>query len=158
MNKIKITNISQKKPFKAPLLPLLSINRPLPQLEKKHWEVKKMDSRCRARGLVKGMLGPLHGEAMACSRGSRKAKPAPSNSSSCSCHVSFMVHHQEKPMAQSNHRVVHDAMNVHEASFLNSYGIAVDEHIDRKAANYISSVQERFRLEGLTNWRSRLAT
>lgn len=54
-------------------------------------------------------------------------------------------------MAPSNHRVVHDAMNVHEANFWNSYGVVVDEQIDRKAAMYISSVQERFRLEGLIN-------
>lgn len=101
-----------------------------------------MDSRCRARGLVKGMLGPLHGEAMA---GSRKTTTSTSNASSCSSHVSFMVHHQE--------RAVHDQTmnNVHEANFWNLYGVVVDEHIDWKATMYISSVQERFKLEGLSN-------
>ena len=89
---------------------------------------------------MKGMLGPLHGEGIA----------------SCSSHVSFMVHRQERAaMAPSNQRVVHDqAMNnVHEANFRNPQGGGgfVDEHIDRKAAMYISSVQERFRLEGLIN-------
>ena len=83
---------------------------------------------------------------------SRNTKPTGTslNASSCSCHVSFMVHHQERAkMASSNQRVVHEVMNVHEAKFWNGYGVVVDEHIDRKAAMYISSVQERFRLEGL---------
>lgn len=98
-----------------------------------------MDSRCRARGFVK--------EAMASSR-----KTKPTTVSSCSSHVSFIVHHQERAtMAPSNHRVVHEAMNVHEANFSTSCGVVIDEHIDRKAASYISSVQERFRIEGLIN-------
>uniref|UniRef100_A0A0A0LQT5 Uncharacterized protein n=1 Tax=Cucumis sativus TaxID=3659 RepID=A0A0A0LQT5_CUCSA len=111
-----------------------------------------MDSRCRARGLVKGMVGPLHGEAMTGSRS--KITPTTSNASLCSSHISFTVHHQERAlMAPSNHRVVHDqAMNnVHEATLWNLYGVGVDEHIDRKASLYISSVQERFKLEGLIN-------
>ena len=101
---------------------------------------------------MKGMVGPLHGEAMT---GSRKMAPTTSNASLCSSHISFTVHHQERVMmAPSNRRVlVHDqAMNnVHEATLWNLYGVGVDEHIDRKAALYISSVQERFKLEGLIN-------
>lgn len=68
---------------------------------------------------------------------------------------SSLIMNQEKVNPQPNHKVsyVIPPKTGTYGVFDNPYGVVVDEGVDAKAATYISSVQERFKLEHLNTER-----
>ncbi|KAK3183830.1 hypothetical protein Dsin_031116 [Dipteronia sinensis] len=122
----------------------------------------------RVSGFVKGKLMPLYRVAKPSSatmQYSTSSKVKPSQSSSATASVGYVVHHQDylisQPKAQKVSFIVPDNNNVNNrdkylSQFETIFGVAGDggdECVDIKAASYISSVQERFKLERLNSER-----
>ncbi|KAI9177495.1 hypothetical protein LWI28_015941 [Acer negundo] len=119
----------------------------------------------RVSGFVKGKLLPLYRVAKPSSatmQYSTSSKVKPSQSSSATASVGYVVHHQDylisQPTAQKVSFIVPDNNNMNNrdkylSQFETIFGVAGDECVDIKAASYISSVQERFKLERLNSER-----
>ncbi|XVE84174.1 hypothetical protein DITRI_Ditri16bG0148700 [Diplodiscus trichospermus] len=110
-----------------------------------------MESNRKRRGFIKGKLTPFYRAA---------AKPAPAmqytsrvkpnqQGSSATGSVCFRVHQDyliSQPK-QVSFLVPADKNRENLSQIDNFFGVAGDESVDLKAATYISSVQERFKLE-----------
>ncbi|XVF13895.1 hypothetical protein REPUB_Repub09cG0008900 [Reevesia pubescens] len=111
-----------------------------------------MESNRKRRGFIKGKLTPFY----------RAAKPAaavmqyttkvvkPNQASSTTTNsVSFRVHqdYMISQPKQVSFIVPVDKNSKNLSQIDNFFGVADDESVDMKAATYISSVQERFKLE-----------
>lgn len=80
-----------------------------------------------------------------------KPKPAPSPSSAA---VGFIIVNQEQVFPQPAPKLSYVMAERNRGRMENFYGGAVDdEGVDAKAAKYISTVQERFRLERVNSER-----
>ncbi|XP_044503373.1 uncharacterized protein LOC123223938 [Mangifera indica] len=109
-----------------------------------------MDSSLKRRGFIKGKLVPLYRAAKTASNVQNNSKVMkPSRSAAATASMGYAVHQQKanfvaepKPkiwfivQAADNNRKVNHSDNL--------FG---DEMVDDKAANYIASVKERFKLE-----------
>lgn len=112
-----------------------------------------MESSRKHRGFIKSKLGlPFY--KVAAKTGSSSAlqysmKAAPNQSSKQAATVGYVVH-QEYIITQLKPKVSFVIPDEALDSFDKGYG---DEAVDLKAANYISSVQERFKLERINSER-----
>ncbi|KAG6659744.1 hypothetical protein I3843_03G053700 [Carya illinoinensis] len=111
-----------------------------------------MEANRKRRGFIKGKLMSFQRAAKPSSivqYTSKLAKPSQSSPSTAS--VGFLVQ-QDYVVSQPNQKVsfivpADDSRDLISSQYDSLYGIAADETVDTKAATYISSVQERFKLE-----------
>ncbi|XVF60018.1 hypothetical protein PTKIN_Ptkin08bG0008900 [Pterospermum kingtungense] len=107
-----------------------------------------MESNRKRRGFIKGKLMPLY----------RAAKPTPAamqlttnvKPNQTTTSVSFRVHQDYMVSQPKQVSIILPATdkNRENLSQIDSFfGVACDESVDVKAASYISTVQERFKLE-----------
>lgn len=111
------------------------------------------------RGFIKGKLMPFYRAAKPSSTFQYTSKVKPSQSSPSTASVGFMVH-QDYVVGQPNQKVSSYVLppdNTRDliSQYDNIYGVAADEGVDMKAAIYISSVQERFKLERMNSERKK---
>ncbi|PON61286.1 hypothetical protein PanWU01x14_146630 [Parasponia andersonii] len=118
-----------------------------------------MESNRKRRGFMKGKLMPfyratkLNSSTTTTVQYTSKVKPSQSSPSAAS--VGFSVH-QDYVIAQPKPKVSFILPHESRDSVVqldNLYGMAVDETVDSKAASYIYSVQERFKLERVNSER-----
>ncbi|KAI4387907.1 hypothetical protein MLD38_000293 [Melastoma candidum] len=108
-----------------------------------------MDSNRKRRGFIKGKLAaPFYKTSKSVSTASYLTKAAPTVHQD---HLTLTPHHQQKhklsfmiPDKGVDTTLVHYDM---------LFGTAGDEAVDMKAAKYISTVQERFKLERVNSGR-----
>ncbi|GAV64258.1 hypothetical protein CFOL_v3_07776 [Cephalotus follicularis] len=106
-----------------------------------------MESNRKRRGFIKGKLMPFYRTAKPTVQFNSKVNP---NQSYPSSSFGYMAP-QDYVIAQPKPRVsfiVPDNNRDKLGNLDNPFGVAGDESVDLKAAIYISSVQERFKLEG----------
>ncbi|XP_031286818.1 uncharacterized protein LOC116145501 [Pistacia vera] len=110
-----------------------------------------MESNRKRRGFIKGKLMPLYRVGRSSSNVQYSSKVMkPSQPSAATASVGYVVHHHQdyvvaQPQPQPKVSFIVQADNNREVNhFDNLFG---DEMVDDKAASYISSVQERFKLE-----------
>ena len=111
-------------------------------------------NRCKRRGFVKGKLMPFYRAAKPSSTVQYTTKVKPSQSSPSTASVEFLVHQDYYVFAQPKQKVafiVQDNSRDLISPYDNLYGMPGDESVDTKAASYISSVQERFKLERINS-------
>ncbi|KAF5457403.1 hypothetical protein F2P56_021506 [Juglans regia] len=125
-----------------------------------------MEANRKLRGFVKGKLMPFHRSATKPSSTVQyiSSKIKPNQSSPSTAPLGFVVH-QDYAVAQPKQKAVsfivppdHNMINrdlVVLSKYENLYGLAADESVDMKAATYISSVQERFKLERMNSERKK---
>ncbi|KDP46265.1 hypothetical protein JCGZ_10105 [Jatropha curcas] len=111
-----------------------------------------MESNRKRRGFMKGKLIPFYRSSKATSTVQYSSKVKPSQSSPSAASVGFVVHQDYiiTPPKQKVSFIVPTADSNRDkylSQFDKLYGVAGDEGVDIKAATYISSVQERFKLE-----------
>ena len=120
-----------------------------------------MESNRKRRGFMKGKLMPFYRAAKPNSSTTTTttvqytSKVKPSQSSPAAASVGFLVH-QDYVIAQAKPKVSFILPAESRDSVVqleNLYGVAVDESVDSKAATYISTVQERFKLERINSER-----
>ncbi|PON95398.1 hypothetical protein TorRG33x02_089200 [Trema orientale] len=119
-----------------------------------------MESNRKRRGFMKGKLMPFYRAAKPNSSTTTTtvqytSKVKPSQSSPSAASVGFLVH-QDYVIAQPKPKISFILPPESRDSVVqldNLYGVAVDESVDSKAASYISSVQERFKLERVNSER-----
>ncbi|XP_041006743.1 uncharacterized protein LOC121251537 [Juglans microcarpa x Juglans regia] len=123
----------------------------------------KMEANRKLRGFVKGKLMPFHRATKPSSTVQYiSSKIKPNQSSPSTAPLGFVVH-QDYAVAQPNQKAVsfivppdHNNRDLVVLSkYDNLYGLAADESVDMKAATYISSVQERFKLERMNSERKK---
>ncbi|KAK6280353.1 hypothetical protein QQP08_013803 [Theobroma cacao] len=104
--------------------------------------MESMSNRKR-RGFIKGKLAPFYRAAM---QYTTKVMP---NQTSTTASVSFRVHqdYMVSQPKQVSFILPADKNRENLSQIDNFFGVAGDESVDIKAASYISSVQERFKLE-----------
>lgn len=111
-----------------------------------------MEANRKRRGFLKGKLMSFHrAAAKPSSTVQYTSKVKPSQSSPSTASVEFLLHQDyvfAQPPKQQVSFIVPADSSQHENLI---YGLAADENIDMKAASFISSVQERFRLEHLNS-------
>ncbi|KAK7855001.1 uncharacterized protein LOC112033429 [Quercus suber] len=111
-------------------------------------------NRGKRRGFVKGKLMPFYRAAKPSSTVQYTTKVKPSQSSPSTASVEFLVHQDYYVFAQPKQKVafiVQDNSRDLISPYDNLYGMPGDESVDTKAASYISSVQERFKLERINS-------
>lgn len=107
-----------------------------------------MESNRKRKGFIKGKLMPLYRVAKSSSNvpyGSKVLKPNQPSAATATASVGYVV--QDYVVAQQKPKVsfmVQADKNREVSQFENLFG---DEMVDDKAASYISSVKERFKLE-----------
>ncbi|XP_041002320.1 uncharacterized protein LOC121248032 [Juglans microcarpa x Juglans regia] len=111
-----------------------------------------MEANRKRRGFIKGKLMSFQRAAKPSSIVQYTSKAKPSQSSPSTASVGFLVH-QDYVVSQPKQKVsfmvpADNSRDLISSQYYDSlYGIAADETVDTKAATYISSVQERFKLE-----------
>ncbi|KAL4378643.1 hypothetical protein GQ457_02G021160 [Hibiscus cannabinus] len=109
-----------------------------------------MESNRKRRGFIKGKLTLFYQAVKAAPAAMQyTSKVKPNQGSSATASVSLRVH-QDYMMSQPNHVsfvVPADKNRENLSQIDNFFGVAGDGSVDIKAATYISSVQERFKLE-----------
>jgi hypothetical protein len=105
-----------------------------------------MEAIRKRRGFLKGKLMSFHRSAAAkpSSAVQYTSKVKPSQSSPSAASVEFML----QPKQKVSYVVPADSSH-----YENLYGVAADDAIDMKAGVFISSVQERFKLERVNSER-----
>jgi hypothetical protein len=108
-----------------------------------------MEANRKRRGFLKGKLMSFHRAAAkpSSTHVQYTSKVKPSQSSPSTASVEFLLPQDyvfAQPQKQQVSFIVPADSSQHENLI---YGVAADESIDMKAANFISSVQERFKLE-----------
>lgn len=124
-----------------------------------------MESNRKRRGFMKGKLMPLYRAAKPNNTSSSSttttttvqytSKVKPSQSSPSAASVGYLAH-QDYAIAHPKPKVSFILPAENRDSLVqleNLYGVAVDESVDSKAATYISTVQERFKLERVNSER-----
>ncbi|GAB2278427.1 hypothetical protein Dimus_013111 [Dionaea muscipula] len=116
-----------------------------------------MDSSGKRRSFLKVKLMPSIYRAVMPSPASHyaskvKSKPTPPATSSS---VGYIVNQDLKPLAVQQVSMILSADDTNESisQVDNYFGAIADERVNMKAANYISSVRERFRLERINSER-----
>ncbi|CAN6572440.1 unnamed protein product [Malus baccata var. baccata] len=138
-------------------------------LQQEGVRIRLMESNRKRRGFMKGKLMPFYRAAKPNSTTSMQyssmamasSKVKPSQATPSPAYSGFMVHGQDyviaaaQPKQKVSFIVPSDATDHHTKNSLikqqfDHYG-AGDESVDMKAASYISSVQERFKLERINS-------
>jgi len=120
-----------------------------------------MESGRKCGGLIKAKLGlPFYKAAKmptSAAQYSSKVTPTQSSPSTAMTRVAFVVHQDKisQPKAQMVSVIVPDKGRDSLAQFDKVFGMPVDESVDLKATNYISSVRERFKLERVNSERKK---
>ncbi|KAF8013111.1 hypothetical protein BT93_I1091 [Corymbia citriodora subsp. variegata] len=115
-----------------------------------------MDSGRKYRGFIKAKLGlPFYKTAKLQASGAQysskvtpRQSPSPATTAATT-RVAYMVHQDviSQPKVQKVSFIVPDRGRDSQGQFDKVFGMPGDESVDLKATNYISSVQERFKLE-----------
>ncbi|XWS40573.1 hypothetical protein CRYUN_Cryun17cG0007400 [Craigia yunnanensis] len=108
-----------------------------------------MESSRKRRGFIKGKLTPFYRAAKPPPAMQYTTKVKPNQASSTTASVSFRVHQDYMISQPKQVSVILPADKNREnlSQIDNFFGVTGDESVDSKAATYISSVQERFKLE-----------
>ncbi|XVE67675.1 hypothetical protein DITRI_Ditri09bG0007200 [Diplodiscus trichospermus] len=107
-----------------------------------------MESNRKRRGFIKEKLTPFYRAAKPTPAMQYSTKVKPNQASSTTASFSFRVHQDMVPQPKQVSFIVPADKNRENLSQIeNFFGVAGDESVDIKAATYISSVQERFKLE-----------
>ncbi|KAI6700858.1 hypothetical protein NL676_015182 [Syzygium grande] len=120
-----------------------------------------MESGHKCRGFIKAKLGlPFYKAAKLPTSSvqySSRVMPNQSSPSAATTRVAFVVHQDviSQPKAQKVSFMVPDKGRDSLGQFDKLFGMPGDESVDLKAANYISSVQERFKLERVNSERKK---
>ncbi|XWS32625.1 hypothetical protein CRYUN_Cryun22dG0006400 [Craigia yunnanensis] len=107
-----------------------------------------MESNRKGRGFIKGKLTPFYRAAKPTPAMQYTTKVKPNQGSSTTASVSFRLN-QDYMISQPKQVsfIVPADKNRENLSQIDNFGVAGDESVDLKATTYISSVQERFKLE-----------
>ncbi|XP_030450626.2 uncharacterized protein LOC115672813 [Syzygium oleosum] len=120
-----------------------------------------MDSGRKCRGFIKAKLGlPFYKAAKLPASGAQyrsKVTPRQSSPSVATTTQAFVVHQDviSQQKVQKVSFIVPDKGRNSLGQFDKMFGMPGDESVDLKAANYISSVQERFKLERVNSERKK---
>ena len=108
-----------------------------------------MESNRKQRGFVKGKLTPFYRAATPAPAMQYTTKVKPNQGSSTTASVSFRVNqdYMISHLKRVSFIVPADKNRENLSQIDNFFGVAGDESVDLKATTYISSVQERFKLE-----------
>ncbi|XWS43994.1 hypothetical protein CRYUN_Cryun15aG0007000 [Craigia yunnanensis] len=108
-----------------------------------------MESNRKCRGFIKGKLTPFYRAAKPAPAMQYTTKVKPNQSSSTKASVSFRVHqdYMISQPKQVSFIVPADKKRENLSQIDNFFGVTGDDSVDLKASTYISSVQERFKLE-----------
>ncbi|KAB2084757.1 hypothetical protein ERO13_A05G337200v2 [Gossypium hirsutum] len=108
-----------------------------------------MESNSKRRGFFKGKLTPFYRAVKGVPTRQYSSKVKPNQGSSTSASISFRVHqdYMISQPKQISYIVPGDKNRENLSQIDNFFGVTGDESVDIKAATYISSVQERFKLE-----------
>ncbi|XP_022741540.1 uncharacterized protein LOC111293083 [Durio zibethinus] len=118
-----------------------------------------MESNRKRRGFIKGKLTPFYRAAKPAPAMQYTSKVKPNQASSTTTSVSYRVQQEYLNISQPKQVsfIIPADMNRENLSQIDSFfGFAGDESVDMKAASYISSVQERFKLERSNSERIKL--
>ncbi|EOY02838.1 hypothetical protein QQP08_014138 [Theobroma cacao] len=110
--------------------------------------MESMSNRKR-RGFIKGKLAPFYRAAKPAAAAMQYTTKVMPNQTSTTASVSFRVHqdYMVSQPKQVSFILPADKNRENLSQIDNFFGVAGDESVDIKAASYISSVQERFKLE-----------
>ncbi|KAG8489714.1 hypothetical protein CXB51_017709 [Gossypium anomalum] len=108
-----------------------------------------MDSNRKGRGFIKGKLAPLYRAVKPTTAVQCTNKAKPNQGSSTTASVGFRVHrdYMISQPKKISFVVPADKNRENLSQIDNFFGVVGDESVDIKAATYISSVRERFKLE-----------
>ncbi|KAF5479840.1 hypothetical protein F2P56_000629 [Juglans regia] len=118
-----------------------------------------MEANRKRRGFIKGKLMSFQRAVKPSSVVQYTSKAKPSQSSPSTASVGFLLH-QDYVVSQPKQKVsfivpADNSRDLISSQYDSLYGIAADETVDTKAATYISSVQERFKLERMKSERKK---